>query len=159
MIMRTTQKKMMSKPVISTDEGRKVLSSGVSTGQPSVEWHHSAEENHVSSTSSSCRSALTGLPASFAASSALRATKMFPASSYHAGIRCPHQSWREMHQSWTLSSQWLYVDVQWSGTNRMFCGGFPSGSGRLALTASKQIFLNDLSGKKGWLAGAGVVIA
>src|SRR5215471_18930069 len=97
--MRTTQKKMMSKPVMSTDEGRNVLSSGVSLGQPSVEWHHSAEENHVSSTSSSCWSAPTGLPAFFAASAALRATKTLPSPSYHAGIRWPHQSWREMHQS------------------------------------------------------------
>ena len=77
MIMRTTQKKMMSKPVISTELGRNVRNSGVCCGQPSVEWHQSADENQVSSTSSSCRSALAGLPASFAASAAsvaLRAT-------------------------------------------------------------------------------------
>ena len=54
MIIRATQKKMMSKPVTSTEEGRNACSSGVSSGQPSVEWHHSADENHVSSTSSSC---------------------------------------------------------------------------------------------------------
>ena len=60
MIMRTTQKKMMSKPVISTELGRNVSSSGVCSGQPSVEWHHSADENQVSSTSSSCLSALAG---------------------------------------------------------------------------------------------------
>ena len=54
MIIRATQKKMMSKPVTSTDDGRKVSSSFVASGQPSVEWHHSADENHVSSTSSSC---------------------------------------------------------------------------------------------------------
>ena len=29
------------------------------------------------------------------------------ASSYHAGIRWPHQSWREMHQSWMFVSHWL----------------------------------------------------
>ena len=34
MIIRATQKKMMSKPVTSTDDGRKVRSSGVSAGQP-----------------------------------------------------------------------------------------------------------------------------
>ena len=55
MIIRATQKKMMSKPVTSTDDGRNVRSSRVSAGQPSVEWHHSADENHVSSTSSSRR--------------------------------------------------------------------------------------------------------
>ena len=54
MIIRATQKKMMSKPVTSTDDGRNVRSSRVSSGQPSVEWHQSADENHVSSTSSSC---------------------------------------------------------------------------------------------------------
>ena len=53
MIIRATQKKMMSKPVTSTDDGRNVRSSQVSSGQPSVEWHHSADENQVSSTSSS----------------------------------------------------------------------------------------------------------
>ena len=53
MTMRATQKKMMSKPVTSTDEGRKCFSSGVSFGQPSDENGTSADENHVSSTSSS----------------------------------------------------------------------------------------------------------
>ncbi len=53
MIMRATQKKMMSKPVTSTDDGRNVRNSRVSSGQPSVEWHQSADENQVSSTSSS----------------------------------------------------------------------------------------------------------
>jgi hypothetical protein len=48
MIIRATQKKMMSKPVTSTDEGRNVRSSFVSAGHPSVEWHHSADENQVS---------------------------------------------------------------------------------------------------------------
>ena len=40
-----------------------------------------------------------GLPDFRDASSTLRATTMLPCSSYQAGIRCPHQSWREMHQS------------------------------------------------------------
>ena len=35
---------------------------------------------------------------------------------YHAGIRWPHQSWREMHQSWMLLSQWMYVFAHSSGT-------------------------------------------
>ena len=78
MIIRATQKKMMSKPVTSTDDGRNVRSSRVSAGQPSVEWHHSADENHVSSTSSSRRN-VAGARPSFAracarASSSLRAT-------------------------------------------------------------------------------------
>src|SRR5713101_8045609 len=100
MIMRTTQKKMISNPVTSVELGRNITSSGVFSGQPSVEWHHSADENHVSSTSSSCLSDATDFPDVCAASKAERATVMLPASSYHAGIRWPHQSWREMHQSW-----------------------------------------------------------
>ena len=62
MIIRATQKKMMSKPVTSTDDGRNLASSGVASGQPSVEWHQSAEENHVSSTSSSRRNAAGSRP-------------------------------------------------------------------------------------------------
>ena len=30
-----------------------------------------------------------------------------PSASYHAGMRWPHHSWREMHQSWMLVSHWL----------------------------------------------------
>ncbi len=57
--MRATQKKMMSKPVTSTEDGRYCLtnwfccSKGLSSIQSSVENGHSAEENHVSSTSGS----------------------------------------------------------------------------------------------------------
>src|SRR5215471_13499891 len=158
--MRTTQKKMMSKPVMSTDDGRNVESSGVSFGHPSVEWHHSADENHVSSTSSSCLSALAGFPARFAAASALRATKILPSASYHAGMRWPHQSWRDMHQSCTLASQLLYQAVQCSGTKRMETSSpGRSTSGRLALTAARHISWKDLPGKNGWFPGAGLVIA
>ena len=99
MIMRTTQKKMISKPVTSTELGRNIASSRVFSGQPSVEWHHKADENHVSRTSGSCFSVAACLPDFRAASSMLRATTMLSSSSYQAGIRCPHQSWREMHQS------------------------------------------------------------
>ena len=53
MIIRATQKKMMSKPVMSTDEGRKSSRSDVFSGQPSEVNGTSAEENHVSRTSSS----------------------------------------------------------------------------------------------------------
>ena len=53
-IMRATQKKMMSKPVTSTLVGYQVARSLVCSGQPMVEKGHRAEENQVSSTSSSC---------------------------------------------------------------------------------------------------------
>ncbi len=87
MIMRTTQKKMMSKPVTTTEVGRNMRNSRVCSGQPSVEWLHSADENQVSSTPSSWVSALAGLFIFAAASAALRATTTLPASSYHAGMR------------------------------------------------------------------------
>src|ERR1700757_4584993 len=109
MTMRATQKKMMSKPVTSTDDGRKAFISAVSCGQPSVENGTSADENQVSSTSESRRSRPV-LPAACClarASSSDAATKMLPCSSYHAGIWWPHHSWREMHQSWMLLSHWL----------------------------------------------------
>ena len=53
MIIRATQKKMMSKPVTSTDEGRNLSRSRVFSGQPSEVNGTSADENQVSSTSSS----------------------------------------------------------------------------------------------------------
>ena len=116
-IIRATQKKMMSKPVTSTDEGRKVrryaLAASVSASpvQPSVEWHHSADENQVSSTSSSWMNVVGSRP-SFAtafarAADSSCATYTVPASSYHAGMRWPHHNWREMHQSWMLVSHSL----------------------------------------------------
>ena len=56
--MRATQRKMMSRAVVSTLPGYQRSSSGVSSGQPSVANGQSADENHVSSTSSSCRSSV-----------------------------------------------------------------------------------------------------
>ncbi len=53
MIIRATQKKMMSKPVTSTSVGWKVFRNSVCCGQPSVEKVHRPELNQVSSTSSS----------------------------------------------------------------------------------------------------------
>jgi hypothetical protein len=53
MIIRATQKKMMSKPVTSTSVGWKVFRVSGSLGQPRVPKVHSAELNQVSSTSSS----------------------------------------------------------------------------------------------------------
>src|SRR3954470_6167430 len=106
MIMRATQKKMMSLPVTRTSEGRKVSRSGVLSGQPSDEKGTSCEENQVSRTSGSrfneevilcfCRTSSSLLP-----------TKTFPFSSYQAGIWCPHHSWRDTGQSRMFFSQWL----------------------------------------------------
>ena len=94
MTMRATQKKMMSKPVTSTDDGRNIFMSGVSSGQPMVEKGTRADENQVSSTSSSRRSApVTPCAAALAfASSSSRATMMLPSSANQAGMRWPHHS-------------------------------------------------------------------
>jgi hypothetical protein len=59
-IIRATQKKMMSKPVTSTSVGVVALQLRRLSGQPSVENGHRAEENQVSSTSSSRVSDLAG---------------------------------------------------------------------------------------------------
>ncbi|MNC47527.1 hypothetical protein D3C75_965910 [compost metagenome] len=53
MIMRATQKKMMSKPVTSTSVEWNFLRNSVCSGQPRVENVHRPELNQVSSTSSS----------------------------------------------------------------------------------------------------------
>ena len=52
-IIRATQKKMMSKPVTSVEVGKYLRSASVSSGQPSVPMGQRPEENQVSSTSGS----------------------------------------------------------------------------------------------------------
>ena len=48
------------------------------------------------------------LPQCAHSQASVRDTVISPQSSqYHAGILCPHQSWREMHQSWTFSIQFI----------------------------------------------------
>ena len=111
MIIRATQKKMMSKPVTSALEGRNSSNPrsamAASSGQPRVLNGHSAEENQVSSTSLSWRSGTSAAsPERARASASSRPTWMLPASSYQAGIRWPHQSWRLIVQSWMFSIQW-----------------------------------------------------
>ena len=81
---------------------------------------HSHEENQVSRQSSSCRSCAFGieklsiehflLPPLL-----LPLLQNRPLSSYHAGILCPHHSWREIHQSLIFSIQcryrfWIWQD-------------------------------------------------
>jgi hypothetical protein len=65
----------------------------------------SQEENQVSSTSSSCRTAppQAGQAVRSVRLTLIRAQRSL--SQYHTGIRWPHQSWREMHQSRMPSSQ------------------------------------------------------
>ena len=69
-----------------------------------VEKGQRAEENQVSSTSSSRVMFLLWQCSHSVAS--WRETVMWPQSAqYQAGIWWPHQSWREMHQSCTFSIQ------------------------------------------------------
>ncbi len=53
MIIRATQKKMMSKPVIRVEVGKYLRIASVSSGQPSVPMGQRPEENQVSRTSGS----------------------------------------------------------------------------------------------------------
>ena len=78
-------------------------SSGVCSGQPSVAYGHSAEENQVSSTSGSRSSSVE--PHSAHASGAGHAQVTWPSGQYQSGSWCPHQSWREMFQSGISSSE------------------------------------------------------
>ena len=106
MIMRDTQKKMMSLPVTSTEEGRNTSRSGVLSGQPSELNGTSWDENQVSSTSGSRRRGPL-MPCFWRTSASVLPTKTLPPSSYQAGIWWPHQSWREIGQSLMFFSQWL----------------------------------------------------
>ena len=71
----------------------------MSSGQPSVEQGHSAEENQVSSTSGSWRQPSPG----GCSPGPVQTTS--PRGPYQTGIRWPHHNWRLMHQSCMLSTQ------------------------------------------------------
>ena len=80
----------------------------MSSGQPSVEYGQSCDENHVSRTSGSCSSSADPHVAHGVGILA-GATVTWPSGQYHAGMRWPHQSCREMFQSRRLSS---HADVR-----------------------------------------------
>src|SRR3546814_9686893 len=67
--MRATQKKMMSKPVTSTLDGYHLFSASVFSGQPNVAIGQMSDENQVSNTSSSWRSATSAPSLYFARTS------------------------------------------------------------------------------------------
>ena len=101
MIIRATQRKMMSRAVVRTSVGKKALSSGVSSGHPSVANGHRAELNQVSRTSSSCSQ-----PSPSGGSSPTWTSGSLPGSPrYQTGRRCPHHSCRETHQGRIRSIQ------------------------------------------------------
>src|SRR3990172_5692105 len=117
--MRATQKKMISKEVTSVLVGYHFLKAGVFSGQPSVEKGQRALENQVSRTSGSWISSPPSHREQADGGSAetmgcaerdIRSERSSSPSTsviasrsqrrqYQAGIRWPHQSWRETHQS------------------------------------------------------------
>src|SRR5947209_19577569 len=110
--------------------------SGVSSGQPSVEYGQSCEENHVSSTSGSWTSS-TDPHSAHAVGSSTDAT-WCPFAQYHTGMRCPHHSCREMFQSRRLSSHCVYARSHRRGQNVMR----PSSAASFAELFSGSTFTN-----------------
>src|SRR5512136_1365864 len=108
----------MSYPVTRADVGYQRASSSVSAGHPRVEKGHRAEENHVSSTSSSC--ARRSEPHEQRSGSSASTRRAPQSAQCHAGIRCPHQIWREMHQSRMFSIHSKYVPSHMGGTSFVF---------------------------------------
>ena len=135
-------------------------------GQPSVEWHHSADENQVSSTSSSC-SERAGSRPSFAAPACAprlvardvdiaRARRTTPESGgpTRAGARCTSPG--------RCRSSCMYVDSPFararSGRSRRRSAASAIGQARRSTAARHRSWI-DLPGKNGCDAGAGLVIA
>ena len=110
------------------------------SGQPSVEKGQSAELNQVSSTSGSWVMFLEWQHSHSVASS-FETVTCPQSSQYQAGMRWPHQSWREMHQSRTLYIQFRYVFEKRSGTNLTS----PSSTTRMASLARGFILTNHWS--------------
>src|SRR5690606_37141097 len=103
-----------------------------------VENGHSAEENHVSSTSDSCV-----YPLGACSSGPTQTTS--PSGPYQIGIVCPHHSWREMHQSGMSSTQsnqrgsWLFGWITLS----------PSRTASPAIVASSETRTHHCSDNRG----------
>jgi hypothetical protein len=74
-----------------------------------------------------------------------RETRTSPSGPYQAGMRCPHQIWREMHQSCRLSSQSRNGLVRDSGTNTVR----PSRTAWAALSASCRMATNHCRLRRG----------
>jgi len=104
MIIRATQKKMMSAAVTSTLVGWNRSMSSVFSGQPSGEKVHSQLLNQVSSTSGSWVRAVPPHSGQDAGVSTAQISRPQP-SQVQNGMRCPHHSCREMHQSRMLRIQ------------------------------------------------------
>src|SRR5207237_9731302 len=117
--------------------------------QPSVENGQRPLENHVSSTSVSWRrSAELQRGQAVGVSRATMISLHSPQC--QAGMRWPHQSWREMHQSRMLYIHSKYVLDQLAGTNSMR----PFSTTSMAFSASGLVLTNhcvEMSGSTGVL--------
>ena len=137
MIIRATQRAMMSRAVTSTSVGKKALYSGASvSGQPRVANGQSAELNQVSRTSSSCShpSPSGGVSPTWVSS-----------PRYQTGSRCPHQSWREMHQGGIFSIESRYWRRAPSGMTRTF-PWVTTSTARRAISSIRQNHCSEMSG-------------
>src|SRR5207302_6229037 len=121
-----------------------VLKSSVCSGQPSVENGHNPELNHVSRTSGSCSRFGDPHAAHFAGVSRATVTCLFSLQ-YHAGMRCPHQSCRDMVQSRMFVIQLKYSVRRFSGTIRMS----PLSTAAIAGSASGFILQNHCVERRG----------
>ena len=104
----------------------------MSSGQPSVANGHSAELNHVSSTSGS---------RSQPSPSGGSVSTWTSVPRYQTGIWWPHQSWREMHQGRMFSSQSRYRRAWLSG----WIWTRPSRTASIAGRASSSMRMNHWS--------------
>ena len=131
------------------------------SGQPSVEWHHSAEREPrvehvlVAARTTRARGRASRSPARAPPLRRARRTTL-PSSSYHAGIWWPHHSWREMHQSWMLLIQCWYVEIHSVGHEAHALAAAARRGRPASLTAARQRSWIDLPGKNGCVAGAGL---
>src|SRR3989344_3349729 len=146
--MRAIQRYFISGADISKSHGKNFLKSGVSSGQPSVASGQRPDENQVSKIFSSCSHRCAPQVCQFFSGISADTTMSLslPTScaalqflQYHTGMRCPHQSDREIDQSCILESQSDNAVWYCSGTNCI------SLIRRSAFCASGCIFKNHSS--------------
>ena len=105
------------------------------------------ELNQVSKMSLSCTKLSASAPHSLHPDgpSASALTVMWPSAQYHAGIRCPHQSWRLTFQSRISVSQCSHVFSKCAGTMRVF----PERVAASAFSASGLVRMNHCVRRRG----------
>ncbi len=117
----------------------------MSSGQPSVANGHSADENHVSSTSGSRTSSRE--PHSAHASGSVSAHVTCPSGQYQIGSWWPHQSWRDTFHGRIAFSQ--------SSATRFCTGGWnvtrPDSIASTAASAIGFMSTHHWSDTSGWM--------